>query len=191
MQVLGKPLHEHQAAHQLGGGGKVLLLINRLRHGLPGGRLRLLHIGCKRLQLGRGFGIVQFFAPLHLLHQKIGGHGGVVFCSDGLAVQFAQVGRALEWIAQALAGFVDAYRPLQRQPLGGGALCGKFVGVGLALQNLPACIDLCAIQHESPGKIKQYKVVVLQIHGFCRVYEWGRCADSGGWMVGKAWRAEG
>ena len=35
-------------------------------------------------------GIVQGFAPFHLLHQKSGRHGGVVLGADGCAVKFAE-----------------------------------------------------------------------------------------------------
>ena len=62
-------------------------------------------------------------------------------------------------------GFVDAHRPLHGQALGGGALGGEFVGVGLALQGFPAGVDGCHVLRVGARQVKEGEVVVVEFHG--------------------------
>ena len=93
--------------------------------------------------------LVERLAPLHLLHQEVGRHRRVVLGVDRRAVQLAQVGGALERILQPLIGLVDAHRPLHRDALRRRALGGEAVGMGLALQLLPARVERGAVQREA------------------------------------------
>ena len=129
----GKTRNEHEGSDLLGSGGVVVLRIQERGAVLQRGLARLGHLGLQGVEGGRAVGVVQRLAPLHLLHQKLGWHGGVVFGTDGRTVQLAQVGGAALRVFQALVGLVDAHRPLHGHALGSGALGGKAVGVGLAL----------------------------------------------------------
>jgi hypothetical protein len=60
---------------------------------------------------------------------------------------------------QTLMRFIDAYRPLHRQSLGGLPLVSKTVRMSLPLELLPACIDLGRILLEPDGKTEQLEVV--------------------------------
>ena len=85
--------------------------------------------------------LFQALTPLHLLHQKVGRHCGVVLGIHGCTIHFAQIGGTLQRVFKALICFIDTYRPLHCQSLCAGTLGGKFVGVGLTLEIFPTCID--------------------------------------------------
>src|SRR5207244_7493604 len=101
---------------------------------------------------------------MHLLHQEMGRHGGVIVGIDGRAVQLAQIAGPLQWILEPLVGLVDAHRPLHGQALGGRALRRKLVGVRLTLQGFPAGIKRSAVLRKLHGNTKKFVVVGLKIH---------------------------
>ena len=78
---------------------------------------------------------------------------------DRRAAQLAQVGCALERVLQALVGFIDAHRPLHGQALRGRTLVGEAVGVGLALQLLPARINGGSVLGEARWQTEELEVV--------------------------------
>jgi hypothetical protein len=92
-----------------------------------------------------GVGLVQIFAPLHLLHQKCSRHAGVVLGLQRRTMQLTQVGGAAQWVFQTLVSLVDPHRPLHGQAFFSGSLQGELVGVHLLLQRFPLGVKLRAV----------------------------------------------
>ena len=141
----GKALDEHQRPDLRHGGCVVMRLVQQLLYFKKHFALGLAALLADLLQVFGALRLVELFAPLHLLHQEGRWHGGVVLGIDRRTVQFAQVGGAFERVFQPLVSLVDAHRPLHGHALGGGALGGELVGVGLALQVFPARIQRRAV----------------------------------------------
>jgi hypothetical protein len=120
----------------------------------------------QRIEFGFGLRLFQRLAPFHLLHEEGRGHGRVVLCPNRRAAQLAQVRGAAHRVLQALVGLVDAHGPLHGHALRCGALRGELVGVGFALQFLPARVDGAALLREAARQAKEFKVVCVQIHAF-------------------------
>jgi hypothetical protein len=121
-------------------------------------------VGGDRFDGLRVRGLVEAFAPGHLLHQEFGWHRGVVFGADGHAAELAQVGRALQRILQAFERLVDPHRPLHRRPLRRGATGGKAVGMDLGLQDAPPRSEIVGIEREPARQVEESEVVAIEKH---------------------------
>ena len=99
--VLQKALDEHETAHLLGRHIELGLLINGLLTDLQSVSAGLRHRVVQLLQFGHPARLVQGFAPLHLLHQEIGGHRSVVVGAHRHPTQLTQIGAASQRILQA------------------------------------------------------------------------------------------
>ena len=88
-----------------------------------------------------------FIEIYEMLHRR---HGGVVLGADRRTMEFAQIGRAADRILDAAMRFVDAHRPLHRQPLRRSAFAHEAVGVNLAEHSAPSRIDGCRVLGVAP-----------------------------------------
>ena len=81
-----------------------------------------------------------------------------------LAAQATEVGGALQRIAQDPIRLVGARRPLQRDPLLGGAAAGETIGVHPSLQLAVRGVERRGIEAEALVEAEEREVVVLEIH---------------------------
>ncbi len=89
--------------------------------------------------------------------------------------ELAQVGGALERIAEPLVRLVDAHRPLHRRPSRRGVGGREAVGVHLGLERSPARVELAAVKREPARQPEQREVV----DGERRVHETRRARAAG------------
>jgi len=104
------------------------------------------------------------FAPLHLLHQKIGGHGSIAFCLNVIPSQMKHVFRSFQRLLQRLVGLVGMGSPLHREAALRITSVGKPVRMNLRLNIAIAGIEVRQIEPEARIQPKQGEMVGSEIH---------------------------
>ena len=102
-------------------------------------------------------------APFHLLHQELGGHGGVGVERRIDTAQLKQVMPAGERALEGAEGFVDVGRPLHRLTLLGVGQVGEAVGMHPGLDVDVGLLQLIHVDGESRNEAEQREVILLEV----------------------------
>ncbi|ENO84159.1 NAD-specific glutamate dehydrogenase [Thauera aminoaromatica S2] len=159
-------LDEHQPTHGVGRGLVVLVLVE-LRGEMPAHLARMPEQAPVQIfelgDLGRLARLLHRLAPLHLLHQELGGHRGVGLERGVDAGELEQVLGARERLAQHAKAFIDPRRPLHRAPLLEVGQVRVAVGMHAPLQLVPGGFERAFVEGIAAREAEEGEVVLRQV----------------------------